>query len=176
MAQSTIIEIPNQPKNTIRAHLNELIKASYTMWAGSVEPVPSPTGSNPKSTAYMWWNDTNNLLIKLRNADNTDWYVILDYSNLAVIGSGGVGFKPYKKVSKDILIISSGQVDFTTGEEYVTGSLSVYRNGVRIRNGYVTESDQSTDPGEFTLDSTYISDNPFDTTYEELSVEYNAYI
>ena len=58
--QTSIIEIPNQQKNTIRADINEMLKSAITLNSGSVEPVPSPTGSNPKSAPNMTWDDTNN--------------------------------------------------------------------------------------------------------------------
>jgi hypothetical protein len=171
MAQTSIIEIVNQPLKTIRTDMNLMAKAGITLNAGSIAPVPSPSGSNPKSMPWIIWNDTDTKTIKIRNADDDDWIVWFDYSNMTTIP-----FKPFKKVTKDITITSTGQTDFSVGEEYVAESLSVFRNGVKIIQAYVTESDQSTDPGEFSLDSTYIGANNFNLTYEVMSVEYFKYI
>ncbi|MFH2013822.1 MAG: hypothetical protein ABIJ17_02520 [Patescibacteria group bacterium] len=178
MAQSTIIEIPNQSLKTIRADLNEIIKASYTMWAGSIEPDPSPTGSNPKSAPYMWWNDTNNKIIKLRNASDTDWIELFDYSGLS---DGNTIEKPKKSAPViDLIPLSTGQVTFNVGEAFVPDSLRVFRDGYCLRAEYYTESDQIADPGQFILDSAYIAGYPFaevsGSIVEKLTVFYEIYL
>lgn len=169
--QTSIIEIVNQPLKTIRTDINLMAKAGITLNAGSIAPDPSPSGSNPKSMPWIVWNDTDTKTIKIRNADDDGWILLLDYSNMSTIA-----LKPFKKLSKDITITSETQTDFSVGEEYVPDSLSVFRNGVKIIQAYLTESDQSTDPGEFTLNATYIGANNFNLTYEVLTVEYFKYI
>jgi len=82
-----ITETPPLPGLKLVPDLNKALQTLATDFAGSSDPAAL-------AGPYMTWADTGNMLLKRRNAANTDWVVegaLLDffYSRTSVVGTVG---------------------------------------------------------------------------------------
>ncbi len=95
MSQATNYEIANASGAAVRSDLNDVFAAIVSQNAGTIEPVPSPTGTNPASYAYMLWADTggsqhsppNSVAankLRMRNGANTGWIHIGDLDQIGL--------------------------------------------------------------------------------------------
>ena len=80
MAQADGV-IANGTGSAVRSDLNGQLAALFTNHSGSTEP--------STTYAFQWWIDTNNTLLKIRNAANNAWVTVGDYSatNLGLLTS-----------------------------------------------------------------------------------------
>src|SRR3546814_552586 len=86
VAQHPDYNLPNAPGPEVRSHLNSMFEAAVTNNSGDTEP-PSPR-------PFMWWADTTNGLMKIRNAANSAWVTIgaLDVPNFGLATRGANTF------------------------------------------------------------------------------------
>lgn len=73
--------VANGTGSAVRSDLNGQLAALFTNHSGSTEP--------STTYAFQWWIDTNNTLLKIRNAANSGWVTVGDYSatNLGLLTS-----------------------------------------------------------------------------------------
>ena len=76
MAQHINYDIADGSGATVRSDLNGVFGAIATKNSGPTEP--------PTTYSFMWWADTTNSKLKMRNGANNAWSVIgdLDAENL----------------------------------------------------------------------------------------------
>lgn len=79
MAQTTDYEIANSSGLIFRGRVNEVFAAVQSNNSGST----APTGT----VAYQLWYDTTTNTLKMRNAANSDWIILLDNSGGAVVAT-----------------------------------------------------------------------------------------
>ena len=65
-------DIANGSGSAVRQDLNNVLDAIVSNNSSSTEPATT--------FAFMWWVDTNNTLLKIRNAANSGWVTVGDYS------------------------------------------------------------------------------------------------
>jgi hypothetical protein len=79
MAQTTDYEIANSSGLVFRGRVNEVLAAVQSNNSGAT----TPTGT----VAYQLWYDTTTNTLKMRNAANSDWIILLDNSGGAVVAT-----------------------------------------------------------------------------------------
>ena len=82
MAQATDYSIANADGATVRADLNAVFEAVATNNSGTSEP--------STTYAFMWWADTTNDALKIRNAANDGWVTVgtLSAASLGLASTG----------------------------------------------------------------------------------------
>ena len=65
-------DIANGSGSAVRGDINNVLDAIVSNNSSSTEPATT--------FAFMWWVDTNNTLLKIRNAANSGWITVGDYS------------------------------------------------------------------------------------------------
>ena len=77
--------LANQDGASFRSDLNNALSAIVSNNSSSTEPA--------STFAFQWWVDTNNTLLKIRNAANDGWVTVGDYSatNFGLLTSASAG-------------------------------------------------------------------------------------
>lgn len=140
--------IQNDTGANVRADLNNNFAACFTNNSGSAAP--------STTFAYMWWADTTNNQLKLRNGANTDWIVVgsLTTANLALAplasptftgsvtipagSAAGAGLSFSGDSDTGLYNSASNVVDVTAGgtrSHYFTSSYSTANVPLRVPDG-----------------------------------------
>ena len=117
--------IQNDTGSNVRSDLNNNFAACFTNNSGA---------SAPSTTyAYMWWADTSNGLLKLRNGGNTDWITVgsLTTANLALAPQASPTFTGNVTIPAGTLAAPS--VRFTGDTD--TGFYSSLANTINVAAG-----------------------------------------
>lgn len=123
-----IASIPNTNFPTFRANLNAALEAIVTKNSG----VLAPTTTYP----FMWWADTTNGFLKMRNAGNTAW------NTIGVLGSDWFGVLP---ATIGALSINTAFNDLTD-KAVARANLGVAPNKNYITNGNFAINQRGTNP------------------------------
>ena len=117
--------IQNDTGANVRSDLNNNLAACFTNNSGA---------SAPSTTfAYMWWADTSNGLLKLRNGGNTDWITVgsLTTANLALAPQASPTFTGNVTIPAGTVSLPS--LRFTGDSD--TGLYSAAANTVNVTAG-----------------------------------------
>ena len=117
--------IQNDTGANVRSDLNNNFAACFTNNSGA---------SAPSTTfAYMWWADTSNGLLKLRNGGNTDWITVgsLTTANLALAPQASPTFTGNVTIAAGTVSLPS--LRFTGDND--TGLYSAAANTVNVTAG-----------------------------------------
>jgi len=117
--------IQNDTGSNVRSDLNNNFAACFTNNSGA---------SAPSTTyAYMWWPDTGNGLLKMRNSGNTAWITVgtLDSTNLALAPQASPTFTGNVTIAAGTVSLPS--LRFTGDND--TGLYSSAANNVNITAG-----------------------------------------
>jgi len=117
--------IQNDTGSNVRSDLNNNFAACFSNNSGS---------SAPSTTyAYMWWADTSNGLLKLRNGGNTDWITVgsLTTTNLALAPQASPTFTGNVTIPAGTVSLPS--LRFTGDND--TGLYSAAANTVNVTAG-----------------------------------------
>jgi microcystin-dependent protein len=117
--------IQNDTGSNVRSDLNNNFAACFSNNSGS---------SAPSTTyAYMWWADTSNGLLKLRNGGNTDWITVgsLTTANLALAPQASPTFTGNVTIPAGTVSLPS--LRFTGDND--TGLYSAAANTVNVTAG-----------------------------------------
>jgi len=117
--------IQNDTGANVRSDLNNNFAACFTNNSGA---------SAPSTTyAYMWWADTSNGLLKLRNGGNTDWITVgsLTTANLALAPQASPTFTGNVTIAAGTVSLPS--LRFTDDND--TGLYSAAANTVNVTAG-----------------------------------------
>jgi len=117
--------IQNDTGSNVRSDLNNNFAACFTNNSGA---------SAPSTTyAYMWWADTANGLLKLRNGGNTDWITVgsLTTANLALAPQANPTFTGNVTIAAGTVSLPS--LRFTGDND--TGLYSAAANTVNVTAG-----------------------------------------
>jgi len=117
--------IQNDTGSNVRSDLNNNFAACFSNNSGS---------SAPSTTyAYMWWADTANGLLKLRNGGNTDWITVgsLTTANLALAPQASPTFTGNVTIAAGTVSLPS--LRFTGDND--TGLYSAAANTVNVTAG-----------------------------------------
>jgi microcystin-dependent protein len=117
--------IQNDTGANVRSDLNNNLAACFTNNSGA---------SAPSTTfAYMWWADTSNGLLKLRNGGNTDWITVgsLTTANLALAPQASPTFTGNVTIPAGTVSLPS--LRFTGDND--TGLYSAAANTVNVTAG-----------------------------------------
>jgi hypothetical protein len=117
--------IQNDTGANVRSDLNNNFAACFTNNSGA---------SAPSTTyAYMWWADTSNGLLKLRNGGNTDWITVgsLTTTNLALAPQASPTFTGNVTIPAGTVSLPS--LRFTGDND--TGLYSAAANTVNVTAG-----------------------------------------
>lgn len=147
MAQADGI-VQNDTGSNVRSDINNNFAACFTNNSGSAAP--------STTYAYMWWADTTNGLLKLRNGGNTDWVTVgsLSSTNLALapqasptftgsvtIPAGsvsGAGLRFASDSDTGLYSSTANTVDITAGgtqSHYFTSTYSTAAVPLRVPDG-----------------------------------------
>lgn len=117
--------VQNDTGANVRSDINNNLAACFTNNSGA---------SAPSTTyAYMWWADTSNGLLKLRNGGNTDWITVgsLTTANLALAPTASPTFTGNVTIPAGTVSLPS--VRFTGDND--TGLYSSAANTVNVTAG-----------------------------------------
>lgn len=134
MSQNDFV-VANQAFPATRSDLNSALQALASLSSGASAP--------PTTYPYMWWADTANTLLKMRNAADSAWITIgtLDATNLGLLSlaggslTGAINFVKGSDIASatttDIGAATGNVVD-VTGTTTITGLGTVQAGTTRI--------------------------------------------
>ena len=101
--------LANQDGASFRGDLNNALAAIVSNNSSSTEP--------STTFAFMWWIDTNNTLLKIRNAANNAWITVGDYSatNFALATLASPSFTGTVTSAGNINMTGTGAIDVAAG-------------------------------------------------------------
>ena len=104
-------DIANGTGAQVRADINNVLDAIVSNNSNASEPTTT--------YAYMWWVDTTNNLIKLRNSANDAWITIgsSNTANLGLAPLASPSFTGTATFAGDVLLSGTGQIDLPAGTE-----------------------------------------------------------
>ena len=104
-------DIANGTGAQVRADINNVLDAIVSNNSNASEP--------GTTYAYMWWVDTTNNLIKLRNSANDAWITIgsSNTANLGLAPLASPSFTGTATFAGDVLLSGTGQIDLPAGTE-----------------------------------------------------------
>ena len=120
MAQHDYV-IANQSGLAFRQDLNNALLAIVSQNSGATEP--------STTYAFQWWADTTNTLLKIRNAANSAWITVGDYS------ATNFGLLTSATAASTYLALSGGTV---------TGALEIGSAGSLVFEGSTADSFETT--------------------------------
>ena len=113
--------LANQDGASFRSDLNNALSAIVSNNSSSTEP--------STTFAFQWWVDTNNTLLKIRNAANDGWVTVGDYS------STNFGLLTSATASSTYLALAGGTV---------TGALNIGTAGSVVFEGATADDFETT--------------------------------
>ena len=116
--------IANGTGAAVRSDLNDALAAVVSNNSDTTEPTTT--------YAYMWWADTTNGLLKIRDAANTAWVTVgtLATANLGLAPLASPSFTGTSSFAGNINMTGTGAIDVaagTTGERPGTPSNGMFR-------------------------------------------------
>lgn len=103
-------DIANGTGAQVRADINNVLDAIVSNNSNASEPTTT--------YAYMWWVDTTNNLIKLRNSANDAWITVgSTATNLGLAPLASPSFTGTATFAGDVLLSGTGQIDLPAGTE-----------------------------------------------------------
>ena len=103
--------IANGTGQQVRQDINNVLLAIRTN---------NESGTEPANTfAYMWWIDSTNNLLKLRNGANDAWITVgsSNTANLGLASLASPSFTGTATFAGDVLLSGTGQIDLPAGTE-----------------------------------------------------------
>ena len=102
-------DIANGTGQAVRNDINAVLDAIVSNNSSSTEP--------STTFAFMWWIDTNNTLLKIRNAANNAWITVGDYSatNFALATLASPSFTGTVTSAGNINMTGTGAIDVAAG-------------------------------------------------------------
>jgi len=113
--------IANQTGSSFRADLNNALLAIVSNNSGASEPATT--------FAFQWWADTNTTTLKLRNAANSAWVTVGDYS------TANLGLVTTATANSTYLALAGGTV---------TGALNIGTSGSLVFEGATSDDFETT--------------------------------
>ena len=111
-------DIANGSGSAVRGDINNVLDAIVSNNSSSTEPATT--------FAFMWWVDTNNTLLKIRNAANSGWVTVGDYS------AANFGLLTTTSASSTYMPLAGGT--FTGAVTLGTGSSLVFEGATADAN------------------------------------------
>lgn len=110
MAQAGDYSIANDSGANVRTDLNAVFAAIVSQNSGTSEP-------SGTKYAYMWWADTTNGLLKIRNAANDGWVTVgtLADANLGLATLAAPSFTGTVTSAGNINMTGTGAIDVAAG-------------------------------------------------------------
>lgn len=104
-------DIANGTGAAVRADINLVLDAIVSNNSSASEP--------GTTFAYMWWVDTTNNQIKIRNSANDGWIVVgsSNAANLGLATLASPSFTGTATFAGDVLLSGTGQIDLPAGTE-----------------------------------------------------------
>ena len=114
-------DIANGSGSAVRQDLNNVLDAIVSNNSSSTEPATT--------FAFQWWVDTNNTLLKIRNAANSGWVTVGDYS------TANLGLLTTSSASSTYMPLAGGTF---------TGSVTLGTDGSQVFDGATADANETT--------------------------------
>lgn len=114
-------DIANGSGQAVRQDLNNVLDAIATNNSSSTEPATTHE--------FQWWIDTNNTLLKIRNANNDGWVTVGDYS------TANLGLLTSSSASSTYMPLAGGTF---------TGAVTLGTGGSLIFEGATADANETT--------------------------------
>lgn len=145
--------LEDQTAEEFRAELNDALEAIATNNANSSVP--------PETFPHMWWYDTTNHILKMRNLDNNDW-IDIAYFNHAVTPSEVTLLANFAGTDLLNSIVQEITTNNTT-DDFTEGTTNLFYTDARARSAISVSGDISYDASTGIISVTTYDTSDFNT-------------